>query len=173
MDEYKLALRKVAESEVMSAIVAAAVLLAIIAAVWTANYIYTRKMKRRSPKKYNSEKQIKARRKSLGATVTLTVICVGLGAVLCFGASNTVSEINRDIAESAYVTYTGGYYVSDDSYHSRCKLYGRWLSVDFDNDDCAFIYMNSLFERISTEEGQFEGTVVYGKNSLIVVDMGN
>lgn len=101
----------------------------------------------------------------------MTIICIGLGVFFSFDAAETISDINRDIAENAYVTYVGGYYIDSDSYSSRYTLYDKWLSVDFDNEDYAFIYMNSFFKRISTDEGRFEGKVVYGKNSLIVVDI--
>ena len=171
MEMYNEVLEKVAEKELYFSIFWVVVLFLIIVIVWVCNYLYFKKMKNRHPKKYNSNKQIKIRRQSIYASIILSVICVGLGAFLSFDATDTISDVKRDIEEGAYVAYVGGYYVDSDSYSLGHSLYDRWLSVDFDNDDYAFIYMNSFFEWISTEEGQFEGKVVYGKNSLIVVDI--
>lgn len=171
MEKYNEALEKVAEKELYFSIFWVVVLFLIIGFIWVSNYLYFKKMKNRHPKRYNSNKQIKIRRQSIYASILLSVICVGLGVFLSFVATDTISDINRDIEENAYVTYVGCYYINSDLYHSRHDLYDKWLSVDFDNDDYAFIYMNSFLEWISTEEGQFEGKVVYGKNSLIVVDI--
>ena len=171
MEKYNEVLEKVAEKELYFSIFWVVVLFLIIVIIWVCNYLYFKKMKNRHPKKYNSNKQIKIRRQSIYASIILSVICVGLGAFLSFDATDTISDVKRDIEENAYVTYVGGYYIDSDLYPSRHSLYDKWLSVDFDNDDYAFIYMNSFFEWISTEEGQFEGKVVYGKNSLIVVDI--
>ena len=172
MEKYNEVLKKVAEKELYFSIFWVVVLFLIIVIVWVFNYLYFKKMRNRHPKKYNSNKQIKIRRQSIYASIILSVICVGLGAFLSFDATDTISDVKRDIEESAYVAYVGGYYIDSDLYPLRHSLYyDRWLSVDFDNDDYAFIYMNSFFEWISTEEGQFEGKVVYGKNSLIVVDI--
>ena len=171
MGKYNEVLEKVAKKELYSSIFWVGVLLLIIGIIWVSNYLYFKKMKNRNPKKYHSNKQITIHRQSIYASIILSVICAGLGVFLSFGAANIISDINRDIKENAYVTYDGCYCIDGNIYSSRRNLYTRWLSVDFDNDAYAFIYLNSFFEWISTEEGQFEGTVVYGKNSLIVVDI--
>ena len=173
MEKYNEVLEKVAEKELHFSFFLVVVLFLIIGIIWISNHLYFKKMKNRTPKKYNSNKQIKIRRQSIYASIILSVICIVLGAFLSFDAIDTISDINRDIKDNAYVTYVGGYYVDGDLYRSRHTMYDKWLTVDFDNGDYAFIYMNSFFERISTEEGRFEGKIVYGKNSLIVVDIEN
>lgn len=171
MVKYKEVLEEVAKKEMFSAIFWIIVFFIIIGSIWAMNYFYFKKIKKKYPKKYNSEKQVKVRRQCVWGSIALSTICLGLGALLYFIAANTVSDINKDIAENSYITYTGGYYISGHSYYTKYTLYDGWLSVDFDNNDYAYIYIDGFFERISTEEGSFEGKVVYGKNSLIVVDV--
>ena len=89
----------------------------------------------------------------------------------CVDVRNTISDINKDIEENAYVTYVGDYYINSVISVRRNQLYDRWLTVDLDNYDYAYIYVNSFFNALSMEEGEFKGKVVYGKNSLIIVDM--
>lgn len=171
MEMYKEILEKIAKKELSATVIWVTVLFVIIGAIWLSNYLYFKSMKNNYPRKYNSEKGRKVRCQSAWASIALTVICIGLGALLYFDTASTVLDINKDIEENTYITYDGGYYISDVSYHSWYTPYDNWLLVDFDNDDCAFIHVNSFFEWISTEVGQFEGKVVYGKNSLIVVDI--
>ena len=169
MEMYNEVLEKVAEKELYFSIFWVVVLFLIIVIVWVCNYLYFKKMKNRHPKKYNSNKQIKIRRQSFYASIILTVLCVCLGIFFIFGAAYTISDIDKDIEENTYITYIGGYYV--DSEYMRHALYDRYLTVTFENNDYAILYMNSFFEWISTDKGSFDGTVVYGKNSLIVVDI--
>lgn len=171
MERYREVLEKIAEAELTSAVFWIVVLSIIIAVIWVCNYFFFKKTKFR--KKYSCEKQRKALRQSVWASIALSVICFGMGAISFFSAVNTISDINKDLEENTYITYAGGYYVGGDSHFSRYTLFDRWLSVDFDNGNNAFIYMDSFLEWISTEEGRFEGKVVYGKNSLIVVGIEN
>ena len=69
------------------------------------------------------------------------------------------------------MNYGGEFLIWDDKLHTDKKLYNRWINVDLDNDEVVYLYMDNFFERLITEEGQFTGTVTYGKNSLIVVNI--
>ncbi len=171
MEKYKEVLEKVAKKEFNTSIIMLAILFLIIVIVWAFNYIYLKRLKNKSHKKYNSKKQVKIRRQSLGASIILTVMCVCLGVLVFVDTADIISNINKDIEENAYITYTGEYYVYGS--YTRHSLYDRWLNVTFENDDYALMYMNDFFERISSDEGSFNGKVVYGRNSLIVVETEN
>lgn len=171
MEAYKGILEKTAGNELGYAILWITVLCVIIGVVWLGGCLYSKQMKKKDPKKYNSKKQEKIRRQSILASAALTVICIAFGAILYSDAANTVSEINKDIEENTYITYTGGYYVSDSTHFMKHSIFNRRLSVNFDDGGSAFLYMNRISERVSSEEGNFQGKVVYGKNSLIVVDI--
>lgn len=171
MEKYKEILENIAEKEWSFVIFWVIVLFIIIGAVWIINYFHFKKAKNKFPQKYNSKKQIKVRRQGVWASICLSVICIGMGALLFFDAAKTASDIKKDIDDNSYITYTGGYYIHD-AYYTKYAM-DRWLSVDFDNGDHASVYINSFFERISVEEEKNEGKVVYGKNSLIVVDIEN
>lgn len=164
MELYQETLQKVAQKEIATAIFWVVVILLVVAIVWVSNYRFFKK-------KGNSQKQVKMRRQSIWASVALTVICVGFATLLLLNAANTVFDIHQDMEENAYITYVDGYRVTSSGYHSRTTLYDQWITVDFDNGDYGFLYMDSFFEWLTTEEGLFEGTVVYGKNSLIVVEI--
>lgn len=172
MQKYADVLEKVAGKEWSSVILLIVVLCVFVAAAWISNHLRFRRMKKKHPAMYESKKQVKMRRQAFWALLAVSFIGVGVGAFACWDTARTVADIQKDIAEKDYITYTGAYYVSDSDY-SRRQLYDRWVSVDLENDEYAFIYMNSWFEWIATGEGDFEGTVVYGKNSRIVVDMTN
>lgn len=168
---YNEVLENVSQKEISTAIIIAIVLAVIIGTVWCCHYFYFKGLREKHPKKYTTGRQSKIRRRSLWASIALTLICVGIGALSIYSMADTISDINKDIDENAYVAYTGNYYVRSD--YVRRTLYDRWLSVTFDNGDCALLYMNSFSEWLSTEEGWFSGTVVYGKNSQIVVSIEN
>ena len=171
MQKYKDVLEKAARKELSTLIFVALILLLIIVAIWGSNYLYFNKMKKKHPTQFASKKQIKIRRQSIWASIALTVICVGVMMFFGFDVRNTISDINKDIEENAYVTYVGDYYINSVISGRRNQLYDRWLTVDLDNYDYAYIYVNSFFNALSMEEGEFKGKVVYGKNSLIIVDM--
>ena len=168
--DYDEVLEKVSQKEISTAIIIAIVLAVIIGTVWCCHYFYFKGLRKKHPKKYSTE-HINIRRRSLWASIALTLICVSIGALSIYGVADTISDINKDIEENAYVAYTGNYYVHSD--YIRRTLYDRWLSVTFDNGDYALLYMNSFAEWLSTEEGWFSGTVVYGRNSQIVVSIDN
>ena len=173
METYKEILEKVAEKEWYTMIFYLVILFLITVIVWISVYIYNIKVKKIHTKKFKLEKQIRIRRNNIFASLLLTIICIGLGLGFYFDAADTVKDIKKDIEDESYVTYVGGYYIDSNSYRLKYTWYNKWWSVDFENSNYAFIYINSLAEWTSMKEGQNEGQVVYGKNSLIVVDLEN
>ena len=172
MEKYKDVLEKAARKELSTLIFVALILFLIIGVIWVSNYLHFKKMKKKLHTQFAFPKQIKVRRQSIWASIALTVICVGLMIFFGLDVRNTISDINKDIDENAYVTYVGNYCINSSlSGRRNSQLYERWLTVDFDNYDDAYIYVNSFFDSLSIEEGEFKGEVVYGKNSLIIVDM--
>ena len=108
------------------------------------------------------------RRKSLLASVALTVIAAIFGYVLCADVINLQPKINSDICENSYDTYSGGFYIQTDSWN---KSYDRWVIVKLDNGEYVYLYMNDLLESALTERGDKHGTIVYGEHSRIAVDI--
>ena len=169
MSQYVQALEKVAEKEMTHTVFYLVILLLITGLIWLCNYQYFKNMKTKHPQMFCSKAQKKIRRRSIWASVALTIICIGSGILLYASAQGTVSDIRKDIEERAFVTYNGEYYVYN-GYNRR--VFDKWMNVDlYDGGVSALAYMDSFSEWISTYQGEYEGQVVYGKNSLIVVSM--
>ena len=171
MEKYKELLEAVIRKELTVLIDLTVILALIVVFIWVWCFLYFKRMKKRNLRLYNTEKQTKARRQSVYASVALTAVCALLGTFFCFDTANIIADIKKDISLGEFITYDGRYFVDSD--YMRYAPYDRWMSVDFDNGDYAYLYMDNIFEFIKTEEGEFEGSVVYAKNSLIVVDMEN
>ena len=123
-------------------------------------------MKKEHPKQYNSEKQVKLRRQSWLAATALTVIFVAMIAFLGIRNAKQIVNIREDIEECAYITYVGDYYISPNGTPGR-RSYG-WRTVSFGDAGYASLYVD-YWEGWLSDVGDFEGTVIYGEHSLIVV----
>lgn len=172
MEQYRELLEKVARQDLRSAILWSLILAAVIGAIWICQYLNSRKLKAqicRSQKK--KQKAGKMLRQSVWAAIALTGFCLILGAVLWGSTVQMRRDIQRDLEQNAYVTYSGSCQIRDGSYRSKYTLFNRWVNVDFEDGNSALLPVNSPLEWFQTEYGPWEGTVVYGDNSLIVVDM--
>lgn len=170
MEQYRQILEKVARQELEIAVLWSVVLVAVLAVVWVCCYLVFRKVKGmdcRNRKKTTS--QSKLLRQSSWAALALTGILLAIGGVLWGSAVRTRWNIRQDLEQDAYVTYSGSYEILDNSVFSN-RLYDRWTKVDFEQG-YAHLYINSPLEWLETDYGAYEGTLVYGRNSLIVVDM--
>ena len=93
--------------------------------------------------------------------------------ILCFTAFakfklDDISKMNLDIENKSYETYTGGYYIytSGSTNANNCEFF-------LDNGITVYKKGNSVFKNSTTLNTDYHGTVVYGKNSLIIVDVEN
>ena len=91
----------------------------------------------------------------------------------CFTAAaksqlKNISKINLDIDNNSYETYTGDYYIytSENVALNNCEF---WL----DNGLTVYKKDNGVFKNLTTLNMEYHGTVIYGKNSLIIVDVVN
>ena len=164
MEKYIAVLERVAQKELLITIFAVTALLVVIVLVWVSNYFYFKKTKKKFPEKHNLPKQIKIRRQSILASAVLSALCVGFIAFFIFDYTGTVSDIKKDVKDSAYVTYVGDY----DVFVVRSAV-NRFVPVYFDGG-YAYMYMQNLSDKLSVETGGFNGKIVYGKNSLIIVE---
>ena len=57
------------------------------------------------------------------------------------------------------------------NFQYRKILYDRWLTVNLDNGEFVFLYMNDFLDWVVTEEGDGSGIVIYGESSRIVVSI--
>ena len=169
MEAYQEILEKIARRELVSAIFWIAIIILLLVIVTWRSYIYFRKMKSQESLKH--EKMIKSRWKCIMALICLYVIFGGIAFVMGYSAKSSIDDINKDIENQAYLNYGGEFLIWDDKLHTDNRLYSRLIDVDLDNGVVVYLYMDNFFERLITEEGQFTGTVTYGKNSLIVVDI--
>lgn len=163
MEKYKEILEEIARKETRLTFFGVLALVVVVALAWISFYLWCRK------KKFKSQKQIKMRRQSMFALIALTIIAVLLGSLTSWGTAKTVSEINKDIEDNAYIEYIGDYYIYDGAFHNRA--FARYINVALENGKTVTTYNNNIFEAILGDRGQSEGKVVYGKNSLIVVDI--
>ncbi len=169
MEKFQIILEKAARQEIAVAVVWVAALLGVVALIWIGQHLAFRKQKHKAPGAYAAEKQKKLRRQSIAAATCLTVVCLGLGTVLVVGTADTVSDIRRDLEEEAYDTYCGTYHIYDESTLSKYPLYCRWNKVDLENGAYAYLYMGSIAQWLTTDFGTFEGELVYGKHSRLLV----
>lgn len=169
MEQYNNILREIADKETMLSVILIIILMVILVLIWGLLYHRCVRMKKRNG--VYTLKQIKLRRSYLTASIALSCICVVLGGLIIADSAVMACDINKDIEQGSYVTHTGGYRIKKDAYLSRKLLYDRWLSVEFDSGDMVSIYTDNVSEALRTQYGEFNGTIVYGKNSLIVVDI--
>ena len=167
MDKYKEYLELVAKKETTGAIVICVALLLIAAALWVSYYFHNKNAKVKHPQKYNSPKQVKQRRQGVVAAAVLTCICVVAGIVVCAVTVSNVTNINRDISESSYFTYSGKYYISQ-PFFKNSSFDQR--SVDIGAESLTLRF-TSISEWAETDGGEYEGTVTYGQHSGYVVDI--
>lgn len=170
MQQYSDILRKISTKEITASVILTTVLLVVLTLIWVNSYRYSVRMKKKHKSARNAEKQMKVRKQHLAALIALSCICIVLGSVVIAGSVVTVSEINKDIEQGSYVTYNGEYRINKRVSLRRGALYNKWISVEFDNTR-AVIYIDSVLAALGTEYGEFDGTVVYGKNSLVVVNI--
>lgn len=169
MEDFRCALEAVAQQELLSVVGWTVILTLIVVCVWFTVTTYFRKEKRKNPKRFASAKQQKLRRQSYLAAAGLSAICIVLGLIYNIGTVNTLLKIQDDLQDNTFVTYSGDYFIESSVGVSRKTLYDRWLTVDLDNGEFVFLYMNDFLDWVATEEGDGSGMVVYGENSKIVV----
>ena len=95
-----------------------------------------------------------------------------VGILLWLGAKGTLSDIRKDLKENTYLTYEGQYTFA--RHDSTSLKYGRiddpWFDVCLEDSERA-IWVQLYEDESDVEPGSFEGTIVYAKNSLVVVDI--
>ncbi len=93
------------------------------------------------------------------AILTGTIVATGIYIV----------SIRLDVAEEAYVTYEGEFWVEDTNYGRG----GPSVQIRFPNDAKARVYkLNGYLDSCFEEENAYDGYVVYSKRSKIIVDWG-
>ena len=170
MQNYTDILNAVAEEETVKVIITNICLLGIVIFIWIFNYFYCKRHKGKNPKLYASEKQKSDRRKAVFAIAVVSAVCVVIGVIGSLGNIDTVSEINKDVSEQSYVTYNGEYRVMRGS-ESENELYNKWASVYLKSGEAVLIHIDSFEEYLLLEDGRYNGRIVYGENSGIVVEI--
>lgn len=165
---YVEELEKVARSEWLSTLFWAAVLIILAVIIWIVNYRYFKK----EFQKHNKPAKIKqteiAYKKSKWACLCLTIIMALIGTLFTLLNVDTITDINKDIELNSFKVYNGGFYVEHDF---NTKSYPKMLSVYLNNGDTAIIYNRNFIEYLFEQSGEYNGRVVYGENSGIVVEM--
>lgn len=172
MEQYRQILENAARSELRVTVLYSVLLVAVSAAIWICWHFGSLKIKAKTESSRKKRaNQSKILRQSTWAAVALTGICLVIGGVMWGSAVAVRRNIRCDLAQDTYETYTGVYYIEDYASVSKSRLYDRWTTVEFENGGVGYLYINSPLKWLQTEYGTFEGTVVYGRNSLIVVDL--
>lgn len=60
---------------------------------------------------HKTEKQIKKRRQTVLALISISIISVIVYVLFSSISINTINDIKKDVTEEAYITYTGKYYI--------------------------------------------------------------
>ena len=165
--KYQSILEQIASDELKSTIIITAIISVMIIVMCLCLCLYFFKCKKKSIKKYNSPKYKKRRRQSIIAAVLLSVACILLSVFLISDYAQFKSDIDKDINQKEYITYTGEFFILKHN-----GIFNRWYSVNL-NDKFTSYYISDIYDYINTsfEIGEHNGTVVYAKNSGIVVDM--
>lgn len=171
MQQYDDILRKVSAKEITMAVILTVILSVLFVLTAVRSYRYYERVKKKHKSTRNAEKQMKVKKQHLAALIALICIAVGFGGFVIADAAVTACNIKKDVKQRSYVTYTGEYRVRKGVSSRHGALYNKWVSVELDNLDAVYIYIDDLPEALGAEYGQFSGTVVYGENSLIVVDI--
>ena len=172
MDNYTDILNDIADKECESALAVGIVTALAVVVLWTAILINFKKEKIQHPRLYASDIEKKDRVKAVLTSVVISTICIVLCALISRDTVNMISDINKDISENSYVTYTGRYCIST-VVRSKGQLYDKWKTVDLDNGKFVLLYMDNFKEYLQLDEGCYNGKIVYGVNSLIVVEIDN
>lgn len=173
MTVYREVLEKVVRQEYGSAIFCAVFLLICMATIWGGYYFGKKKACKKPAFRKRVEQALKLCRQSLAASIAASVCFSVVGVLGFLSAGQMASDINADIQAESYITYHGGYHIEDNHSFGQKGLYEKYWTVDFDNGEYAYVYMNNVVEAFTAEEGSFTGTVVYGENSRIVVDISH
>ena len=171
MEQYRQILENAARSELRLAVFYSVLLVAVSAVIWICWFRSLKIKGKVEGSKKKGENQSKILRQSTWAAVVLTGICLAVGAVLWSSTVAVRRDIRCDLEQDVYETYTGGYYIEDYASVSRTRLYDRWTTVNLEEGGVAYLYVNSPLKWLQTEHGAVDGTVVYGRNSLIVVEL--
>jgi hypothetical protein len=149
--------------------IALLIIMAIV--VWIANYRHFKKMFQRHKSPARIKKIKEDYKKSKWACVALTAFMIGLAALFFNLNLSTIKGIKKDIENNSFETYNGGYFVEYDLRPHRKSLYPREVSVYLDYGETVYIHNRNFLEYLKVESGEFNGKIVYGENSLIVVDI--
>ncbi|MBE6924960.1 MAG: hypothetical protein E7466_06995 [Ruminococcaceae bacterium] len=167
MDKYAHILQDALQEEASDLVFSVVLLFLIVAVAWIAMIAYAWKVKNQDSERYYSQWEIRIRRRGWLGCLGLTLLCSGLGVVFSIGRWNTIAEIRQDLIDESYIVYEGKGDIRGDTINSRYSVDDGWLTVDLDGDKYAFLDMDVF----SCSKGEFQGRLVYGENSLIVVDI--
>lgn len=112
MQNYADVMKTIANKELSFAIFWAVVLCIVVIFIWVICCLHWHQTKKKYLSKHKSEKLLKVHRQSFFALLVLSVICVLLGMWVYLDAAGTVTDINKDIEEETYITYSGEYYIN-------------------------------------------------------------
>ena len=167
---YIETLEKVCRSELINTLFYSIILITITIAIWIINYFYFKKKFKENNKKGYLKGLKSAYKNSIKACIVVTLIFIAIAIVFVLLGYNSIDQINKDIEQNSFEIYNGNYYVD---YDFNAKSYPKYLDVYLENGEVISVYNKNFIEYLLTENGAHTGKVVYGKNSLIVVDMDN
>lgn len=165
MDSYDEVLLKIILKEKIFLACLLFVMLVILFFVWKRCY---KKIKKSKIADENTISKPKAILKSVIAPILVTCVFAFSFTAAAKSQLKNISKINSDIDNNSYETYTGDYYIytSENLALNNCEF---WL----DNGLTVYKKDNGIFENLTTLNMEYQGTVIYGKNSLIIVDVAN
>lgn len=169
MQKYAEILSLIVQKELVELTIAIIIIFLIIAITWSSNIIYYHKKQKKNPRKFSSKKYVKERRKVFWSCVALTVILSLICALQLTGYLSTSAEIKQDIENQSYIIFNGDYSITD----VNLLHYGfeRWEKLEMEDGKYAYVYNDNIFDWLSTDEKEHKGKIVYGENSLVVVEL--
>ncbi len=169
MQKYAEILSSIIQKELVELTIALIIIFLIIALAWSYNIIYYHSKQKKYPRKFSYEKYVKERRKVFLCCVALTVILSLICALQLTGYLSTAAEIKQDIKNESYLIFNGNYSITDANmlHHG----FERWEKLKMEDGKYAYVYNDNIFDWLSTDEKEHKGKIVYGENSLVVVEL--
>ncbi len=169
MQNYAEILSTINQKELSELVIALIIIFLIIAFGWFYNILYYKKKKKKNPKKFKSKKYVRERCRVFVCCIALTVICASFGVLRLTEYLHTSIQIKKDIENESYVIFNGNYSIRDA--HPLLHGFERWMVIEMYDGKYAYVRMDNVFDWLLLDEKDHKGKIVYGENSLVVVDV--
>ena len=164
---YSDILNKIAFKEIISLLLVIIILFSLITVVWIVSF----KSFKKNHRFQHNELKKQNKKKCIIGLIFLTVFSISIVLFCLFDNIKYLHKIYKDINEESYVTYSGSYYMASSAIDANPPA-PTTIDIYLENNETLYLYVD-LLQWAFTIDGEYTGQIIYGKNSLIIVDMKN